>query len=81
MQIESNRLVATIRGGLGPHTAFVRVHGDATEFWAPVDIEIREPLEFVNVASRRMPKPFAVPFATTQVKVRISMAFSVVLDG
>ncbi len=36
---------APVTGALGHHTAFVHVKGAAVDFWQPVDIEVREPLE------------------------------------
>ncbi|MCY2932124.1 MAG: hypothetical protein NTV86_22045 [Planctomycetota bacterium] len=41
-------LTATVTGAVGHHTAFVRVKGRAVEFWAPVDLEVREELEIVD---------------------------------
>ena len=48
-RIDGSRFSATVVGGLGQHTAFLRVKGKATEFWLPVDIEIRHPLELIDV--------------------------------
>jgi len=47
-RIEPRRLSATVAGSLGHHTAFVRVRGQAVEFWQPVDLEIRNPIEIVT---------------------------------
>ena len=47
-RIEDGRLAVTVVGGPGHHTAFVRLHGRATEFWQPVDLEIRDPIEMLR---------------------------------
>ena len=48
VRIEPRRLSATVVGTPGHHTAFVRVRGQAVEFWQPVDLEIRNPIEIVE---------------------------------
>lgn len=49
VRLEGNHFSATVAGSLGHHTAFLRVKGNATECWQPVDVEIRPPLEIVDV--------------------------------
>jgi len=48
-KIEGGRFSATVVGSLGHHTAFLRVKGRAVEFWLPVDIEVRQAMEVVDV--------------------------------
>ena len=49
VQITDGRFSATAGGCLGHHTAFLRVKGRAVDFWLPVDVEVRPPLEVVDV--------------------------------
>lgn len=44
----ANRFSAKVAGSLGHHTAFLKVKGKATEFWQPIDVEVRPPLEIVD---------------------------------
>ena len=48
-RIDGGHFSATVAGRPGQHTAFLRVRGKVTEFWLPVDVEIRQPLELVDV--------------------------------
>ena len=48
-RIDGDSLSAAVTGSRGQHTAFLRVRGKVTEFWLPVDIEIRPPLEIVDI--------------------------------
>ena len=48
-RIDGGHFSAAVGGSLGQHTAFFRVKGKATEFWLPIDVEIRQPLELVDV--------------------------------
>ena len=43
------RLTAKVTGAVGNHTAFARVKGRVVEFWQPVDVEVREPLDIVDI--------------------------------
>jgi len=43
-----DRFSAEVRGQQGHHTAFVRVQGKNVDFWTPLDVEIRPPLEIVD---------------------------------
>ena len=47
-RVDAGRFSATVAGSPGHHTAFLRVKGKAVEFWQPVDVEIRQPLEIVD---------------------------------
>jgi hypothetical protein len=49
VRIDAGRFTATVAGSLGHHTAFLRVKGKVVDFWQPVDVEVREPVEIVDV--------------------------------
>jgi len=42
-------LSGTVKDSLGPHTFFVRVGDSADSAWAPVDLDVRRPVELLNV--------------------------------
>jgi hypothetical protein len=48
-QLTGQSLSGTIKDRLGPHTLFVRVGGPGDSMWAPVDLEVRRPVEILNV--------------------------------
>ena len=47
-RMEDGRFQARVVGGLGHHTAFLRVACRTIDIWFPVDVEIRPALEIVN---------------------------------
>ena len=59
--IDGEQFSATTVGSVGHHTAFLRVKGKATEFWLPVDVEVRLPLEVVDI--KLSPNAMTVGFA------------------
>jgi len=45
--VKSKELIATIKSGPGQKTAFMRLKQGQMEWWEPVDIEVRNPVEIV----------------------------------
>jgi len=48
-RLTKQSLSGTVKDSLGPHTFFVRVGDSADSAWAPVDLDVRRPVELLNV--------------------------------